>query len=152
MAFGGAAVFLAAGARTGQSRHNISEVTGLTLTNLVNPVADRANADVGALSSNGAAIDAVPANTLANGLPANFGPGPDNWAQVDVDALTVLLQDAGNTVTKLASSKALVANVNPAPAGSSITNANAEVLVHNLGAGAANALTIRNILEHTGIR
>lgn len=152
MAFGGAAVFLAAGARSGQSRHLISEITGLTLAAFAAAPADRANADAGALSSNGGAIDAVPADTLGSGLPAAFGPGPDNWDQTNLDALTVILEDAGNTVTKLAHSKALVANTNPAPAGSAITNNNAEVIVHNLGAGAAGALKIRMILEHTQIR
>ena len=154
MAFGGAAVFLAAGARTGQTRHLISEVTGLTLAAFVAAPAVRANADAGVLSSNGAAIDAVPANTQASGLAAAFGPGPDNWAQGDVDALTVTAWDAGTPVTKLSVSKALVANVAAAPAGSTITNNNAEVTIHNLGAVAAAAalLTIRMILEHTSIR
>ncbi len=150
MAFGGAAVFLAAGARVGQSRNMIEEVSGVSLAIFVASPPVRANADVGVLSSNGGAIDAVPANTQS--LPAAFGSGPDNWSQSDVDALTVLAQDTLAAVTKIASFKALVANVNPAPAAPVITNANVEVTVQNLGAGAAAALEVRLILEHTAIR
>lgn len=153
MAFGGVAVFNAAGARAGQSRHNIEEITGLTLAAFVAAPAVRANADAGALSSNTGNIDAVPANTLGGGLPANFGPGPDNWDQATLDSLTVLAWDIGNTATRLVpAAKNLVANVNPAPAAPAITNSNAEVVIHNLGAGAAAAMTIRIILEHTAIR
>ena len=65
----------------------------------------------------------------------------------------MIAQDNGVTVTKLNPTKALVANVNPAPAGSSISNANAEVLIQNLGAGNTGAnLVVRIIAEHTGIR
>ena len=152
MAFAGAAVFLAAGARTGQTRHLISEITGLTLGVFVAAPAVRTNGDAGVLSSNGGAIDAVPASTTGSGLAAAFGPGPDNWAQGDVDALTVLMWDQAAAVTKLSVSKALVANVAAAPAGSTITNNNAEVTIHNLGAGAATILVVRMILEHTSIR
>ena len=151
MAFGGAAVNLAVGARPGQSAYMINETTGVTLAAFVaGPPAVRANADTGAFTSNRAAIDPVPANTLQ--LPAAFGPGQDNWSQGDVDSITVLAQDGGTPITKLAVTKALVNNVNPAPAGTSITNKNAEVIVQNLGAGVAAQLTIRMILEHTLIR
>jgi len=150
MAFGGTQANLAAGARTGQSRFSIHEVTGVTLAANAAASPDRANADTGALTTNQGAIDAVPANT--NQLLAGWGPGADNWTQTDVDAVTALAQDTGANVTKLATSKALVANVNPAPSGSTISNENCEVLVHNLGAGAADAVEVRLILESTLVR
>jgi len=151
MAFGGAAVNLAVGARPGQSAYMINETTGVTLAAFVaGPPAVRANADTGAFTSNRAAIDPVPANTLQ--LPAAFGPGQDNWSAADLQSITVLSQNNAVPITQLVTTKALVSNVNPAPAGSSITNKNAEVIVQNLGAGAAAQLTIRMILEHTLIR
>lgn len=150
MAFGGSQVNLPAGARTGQSRFQIHEVSGLTLGAFVAAPADRANADAGVLTTNGGAIDAVPANT--NQFVAGWGPGPDNWSQGDVDSVTVTLNENSNTVTKLSYTKALVANVNPAPTGSGITNNNLEVTVQNLGAGAASEVLVRCVLEHTAIR
>jgi hypothetical protein len=141
-------VFLAAGARAGQSRNNIEEITGGTLAanaGVVDPTG--AAADTGALTSNTAAIDAVPANHQS--LPAAFGPGPDNWSQADVDGLTALTDEQSAAVTKLSVSKNLIANAGAAPAGSSITNANVQILVHSLGAGAVTLLTLRLIAEHS---
>ena len=151
MAFGGVAVNLAVGARPGQSAYQINEVSGVTLAAYVaGPPAVRANADTGVFSSNRGAIDAVPANTLS--LPAAFGPGQDNWSASNLEAVTVVPSNNATPVTNLVTTKALVANVNPAPAGSAITNANAELITQNLGAGAAAAITLRMILEHTVIR
>lgn len=151
MAFGGTPAFLAAGARTGQSRHLISELTGVTLAANVGAIDPTgAAADTGALTSNTGAIDAVPANHSS--LPAAFGKGPDDWTQADVDAVTIVLEDGSAGVTKLQTAKALVANVGAAPAGSMISNANMQLLVHNLGAGAAGAIKLRAIMEHTIIR
>jgi hypothetical protein len=143
---------LAVGTYVGQSAYQINEASGVTLTAYVaGPPAVRANGDTGAFTSNRAAIDPVPAFTLQ--LPAAFGPGQDNWALANVQALTVLPADnTALTAVKLFVTKALVPNVNPAPVGSSITNANAEVIVQNLAGSVASALTIRMILEHTIVR
>lgn len=152
MAYGGVAVNTASGARPGQSAYNINEVSGVTLAAYVaGPPAVRANADTGVSSSNRGAIDAVPANTIS--FPAAFGPGQDNWSASDVEALTVIPQANVSTAARVVATKALVANVNPAPDFPVITNSNVEVIVQNLGAGAiASGLTVRCILEHTAIR
>jgi hypothetical protein len=150
MAFAGTPAFLAAGARAGAGKHLISELTGATLAATVGAVDPTgAAADTGALTSNTGAIDAVPANH--NSLPAEFGPGPDNWSQGDIDSLSVIMDESSAVVTKLSYSKALVPNVAPAPAGSSITNANAQILIHSLG-GIVAGLTARLILEHSLVR
>jgi hypothetical protein len=98
-----------------------------------------AAADSGLMNSNNGAIDAVPANTTS--LPTNFGPGQDNWSQEDADALEVLLNDAGALASALSFSVTLVPNVNPLPPGSTVTNNNVVVGVHNRGAAAAGPIT-----------
>jgi len=151
MAFGGTQVNLAAGARTGQSQFQIAEITGLTLAATVASPPDRANADTGVLTTNQGAIDAVPANT--NQFQTGWGPGQDNWSQRDVDSVTpVVLDQSTNVTSKLITTKALVANANPAPTGSTITNSNLEITTHNLGAGAGDVMTLRYVLEHSQIR
>lgn len=149
MAFGGVQVNTPAGIYAGQGGYNILDVTGLTLAATVAFPPVRANADTGVLSTNNGAIDAVPANTSS--VPAAFGPGQDNWTADDVESLTVLVDQAGATAAVCGSSKARVANVNPAPAGSNIANANAEVTIHNKSAVVA-TLAIRLIYEHSIIR
>jgi len=99
-----------------------------------------AAADSGLMNSNNGAIDAVPANTTS--IPVGFGPGEDNWAQQDVDALEVLLNDAGALASGLSfAPPILVANVAPLPPGSTLTNANVVIGIHNRGAAAAGPIT-----------
>jgi hypothetical protein len=150
MAFGGAAVFAAAGVPAAQGAFNILSFSGVTLAANAAPAPNRANADTGAFSSNTGAIDAVPANTTS--MPANFSKGPDNYTQSDLDAIIVIAQDSGVTVTKLHVTKALVANVNPAPTFPVISNSNAEIIIQNLGAGAATGLDGTILEEHTSTR
>ena len=141
MAFGGVPAF----ALVQESLHgvNIINFTGATLAANVGAFdATGAAADSGLLNSNNGAIDAVPANTSS--LPVNFGPGQDNWTQEHVDALTVLLNDQGATASELSYVLLLIANVNPAPAGSGLTNNNVRIGVHNSAAAlAAGAITAK---------
>ena len=148
MAFGGAATYAPVLEYPAQPNAAILNVTGLTLAAnaAFPPVA--ANADTGQLSSNTGVIDAVPANTLS--LPSVFGPGPDNWSATDVAALNVSVQNVAAGATVLAAVATLVANVNPAPAGSGITNANVMIQFHNkTPAVAAGALAIMAQAAHS---
>ena len=126
-------------------------MTGSTLTAVAGALDNTgAAADSGVVTSNTGDIDAVLAGALS--LPDAFGPGKDNWSQADVDALETALNDAGAVVTHLHYEALLVANANPAPTGSNLTNNNVNVTVHNDGAGAALVLSMLFNASHTLVR
>ena len=144
MAFAGSPAFVTVGAEKLRLR-------GATLTAVAGALDNTGvAADSGLISSNNGAIDAAVAGAVA--LPTNYGPGQDNWSQADADALEVALNDAGAVVTHLHYEVLLVANVNPAPAGSGLTNNNVQVTVHNDGAGAALVLDVLLNASHTIVR
>jgi hypothetical protein len=144
MAFAGAPVSVLLGAEK-------LRIRGVTLGPVAGPLDNTGAApDSGLVGSNNGAIDPVLAGALS--LPVNFGPGQDNWTQADADALEIALNDAGAVPTHLHYEVLLVANVNPAPAGSGLTNNNVQVTVHNDGAGAALVLDIFLNASHTIVR
>lgn len=149
MAFGGAATFTF---QQSASRGTLFLTdTGQTLAANVGAFdATGAANDSGLLNSNNGDIDAVPANTTS--LPADFGPGEDNWTADDVAALLVNLTDTGATASILSWRCALIANVNPLPAGVTKANANVRVGIHNKGAGAASGIVVRLQMPHTSIK
>ena len=132
MAFGGAAVQNLVGqAARGV---NILEVTGLTLGANVGAFAIGA-ADSGRLTTD----QTPPANETAAGL--TFGPGEGNWTQDDVDAVTVVIENA-----------VVVANARVGLAAKNLTAGNLEVDVHSLELGILGAVTLRLVYEHSRIR
>jgi len=147
MAFGGVPTYAPVLEYPAQTNAAIMNVFGLSLGPFVAfpPVA--ANPDVGQLSSNNGAIDPVPADTLS--WPAILGPGPDNWSLIDVAALNAQIQNFGMFPAVLSAVGVLVPNVNPAPAGSNITNANAQIQFQNKAGVPADALAIRMQAAHT---
>lgn len=148
MAFGGVAVF-ALSTEAGRGSLFLTN-TGQTLTANVGAFDPTgAAADSGLLNSNNGGVDAVPANTTS--LPTTFGPGEDNWSAENVAALLCNLTDTGATASILSWRAALVANVNPLPAGVTKTNANVRVGIHNKGAGAAAVIVTRLELPHTSV-
>jgi hypothetical protein len=139
MAFGGAAVFAAV--QSAGRGNLVTSMTGATLTANAGPYDPTGvAADSGQITSNGGAIDPV-APATATSLPAAYGPGPDNWSQEDVDALIVHLNDTVDS--SVVWNVLLVANVNPAPAGSNITNNNVVIGLHNTNAVAAAGLSAK---------
>lgn len=141
MAFGGAATVKVVGPQ-------LLVVEGLSLAANVG-AADPTGvaADTGVVTSNNGAIDTPIANAVQ--LPADLGPGEDNWTQAELDALEVLLNDAGPNASNLCVIKSLVPNVNPAPPGSAITNNNINLLIHSKGAVTADAIEHRFDTRHT---
>lgn len=147
MAFAGAPTFALVQEYAAQTNSAIVNISGLSLGPIVAFPPVDANADVGQLSSNNGAIDAVPPFTLS--LPAGFGPGPDNWSATDVAALNASIQNIGAFGPVFSAVATLVPNVNPAPAGSSITNANVQIQIQNKAAVPGDVLAIRLQAEHT---
>ena len=147
MALGGSAVFVPV-QEAGRGSLNLN-LGGVTLAANVGAFdSTGAAADSGLLNSNNGAVDAVPANTTS--LPADFGPGEDNWSADDVVALQVALNDTGATASNLSWRATLVPNVNPLPAGVSKTNANVVVGLHNRAALlAASGLQATLKIPHT---
>jgi hypothetical protein len=146
MAFGGAAVFTSV--QESGNGVNVILASGVTLAANVGAFDPTgAAADSGLFNSNNGTIDPVPANTTS--LPASFGQGEDNWTQDGVNALVASLNDLGALNSNLSVRGSLVANVNPLPAGVSLTNANVKLGVHNKGAGGATSITSLLQLLHT---
>ena len=136
MAFGGAPVFAAV--QSAGRGNLVTTMTGAALTAVAGAFDNTgAAADSGLLNSNNGAIDTVPNNTTS--LPTAYSSGEDNWSQEDVDALIVHLNDTA--ASNLVWSVLLVANANAAPVGSTITNNNVVIGVHNTNAVAAAAIS-----------
>ncbi len=126
----------------------LAKLSGATLSARVGAFdATGAAPDSGLLSSNAGAIDEVPANTMS--LPASFGPGPDDWTQEDVDTLLVHANDTVDS--SVVWNARLVANAEPAPPGSSLTNNNVVIGLHNTNPVAASGLValIQLLIPHS---
>ena len=137
MAFGGApAQALVQSAGRGTLIDTVTAATLAANAGAFDPTG--AAVDTGLLNSNNGAIDAVPANTTS--LLAAFGSGPDNWSQEDVDALIVHMNDTVDS--SVVWNAVLIANVNPPPAGSNITNNNVRIGLHNTNAVVAAGMVI----------
>jgi len=147
MTFAGVPVYAPVLEYPAQTNAAIMNVSGLSLGPFVAfpPVA--ANPDVGQLTSNNGAIDPVPPGALS--WPTIAGPGADDWSQSDVDALNAQIQAVGMFPAVLGAVAILVPNVNPAPAGSNIANANAQITVQNKAGVPADALAIRIQAAHS---
>lgn len=95
-------------------------------------------ADSGVLRS-----DAV-VNVNMHVLPANFGPGRGRWTQADVDALDVLVAEAGDSIAP--SAGAIRTNARPSMFSKALVGADLQVTVHNPSVDAGGmALDARNI-------
>jgi hypothetical protein len=117
--------------------NNILEITAGTLAANVGAYAPAA-ADSGRYTTNNTA---TPANENSDATLAAFGPGEGNWLAEDVDAVTVILNNA-----------VAVANARVGLNAKNLNAGNLEVDVHSLEAGIPGVVDVRLVYEPPVIR